>query len=72
MGVCSSSQVSPEEAAEKDRKKIEKMTAERERIEASQAEKRRKSRSRSSGREMEPDQDDEVPNDDEMEAMGLA
>ncbi|GMI15973.1 hypothetical protein TrLO_g3346 [Triparma laevis f. longispina] len=72
MGVCSSTPVSAEEAAKIDLKKIEKMTAERERIEACQAEKRRKSRSRSSGRESESDHDDEEPNDDEMEAMGLA
>ena len=71
MGVCASAPVSAEEAAERDRKKLEKVTSERERIEAKQEERRRKSRSNrgeSTERVGEPDMDD----DEELEAMGIA
>ena len=71
MGMCASAPVTAEEAAERDRKKLQKVTAERERIEQKQDERRRKSRSlrgESTEHVAEPDMDD----DDELEAMGIA
>ena len=71
MGVCASAPVSAEEAAERDRKKLEKLTSERERIEAKQEARRRKSRS-DRGESAEIIGDAEINDQYELEALGIA
>ena len=71
MGLCASAPVTAEEAAERERKKLEKLTSERERIEAKQEERRRKSRS-NRGKSTEHVGEPDIDDDEELDAMGIA